>query len=326
MKHPNKKQIISFSFIVAVLIVLFISIAIYKIDFSSNLETYESVVSKSEIYSSTIGDIQYIEKGEGFPVLLLHGVTGGVDQGAELAESYFEDNYKFFIVSRMGYLESALPENADITTQCNLYKNFLDDMGLKQVIIFGNSAGGTSAIKFSEMYPEYVKCMILVSSNLPGGDVMNAPPEPFTKVVFGNNYIYWLIIKLFGDRIFIKNFVDSSTYENFDKQDKNNIINSYFLASLPIKDKLDGVLFDMYYSNPAINKNNFLEEKIEIPTLFVHGVDDKSIPEEYISNLSDKIINYQIELYEGGHFLYGKDLEIRNRIELFLKDNLNMYY
>ena len=45
----------------------------------------EKVLAGSEILKTDHGDIEYTVKGEGLPVLVIHGAGGGYDQGLFLA-------------------------------------------------------------------------------------------------------------------------------------------------------------------------------------------------------------------------------------------------
>jgi hypothetical protein len=60
----------------------------------------------TRIFHSTCGDIQYRVTGEGVPILVSHGITGGVDQAESLITKArnLPPNYRFIYVSRFGYL------------------------------------------------------------------------------------------------------------------------------------------------------------------------------------------------------------------------------
>ncbi|MCP4258549.1 MAG: alpha/beta hydrolase, partial [Planctomycetes bacterium] len=65
----------------------------------------EKVLAGGEILNTDHGDIEYTVKGEGPPVLVLHGAGGGYDQGLLLpGRTIFGDSFKLISVSRFGYL------------------------------------------------------------------------------------------------------------------------------------------------------------------------------------------------------------------------------
>ena len=77
--------------------------------------------SGSWITQTTLGAIEQLTFGEGPPVLLVHGVVGGADQGRALAGAYFGDGFKVVAVSRFGYVRSPLPVESSPRAQANWY-------------------------------------------------------------------------------------------------------------------------------------------------------------------------------------------------------------
>jgi pimeloyl-ACP methyl ester carboxylesterase len=102
--------------------------------------------------------MEYRLAGEGPTVLVSHGVNGGLDHGMRLTKSgsvaVLGAGYRFLYVSRFGYLRSALPKQATARLQAAAYQELLDHLGIDQVYLFGNSAGGPSTMWFAIDYPE----------------------------------------------------------------------------------------------------------------------------------------------------------------------------
>ena len=57
------------------------------------------------------GSINFNIRGEGAPVLIIHGMGGGFDQALHVAQLW-KDNYRWIAPSRFGYLGSSLPQDA----------------------------------------------------------------------------------------------------------------------------------------------------------------------------------------------------------------------
>src|SRR5688572_2989508 len=56
----------------------------------------------TEIFKSSSGDVQYRVSGDGPPVLVVHGITGGVDQAEAIVTQWrnLRPDYRFIYVSR----------------------------------------------------------------------------------------------------------------------------------------------------------------------------------------------------------------------------------
>jgi len=107
----------------------------------------EKVLAGSEILKTDQGDIEYAVKGEGPPVLVLHGAGGGYDQGLLLGRTSFGGSFKLISVSRFGYLRSPIPENSTVEAQAAIYAGLLDHLKIEKVVVIGGSAGGPSALQ-----------------------------------------------------------------------------------------------------------------------------------------------------------------------------------
>lgn len=113
-------------------------------------------------------DIQlhYIEKGEGNPLVLLHG------NGQSLA--YFQNQieafskfYRVFAVDTRGHGQS--PRGTAPFTMRQFSEDlraFLDAHDLKKIHLLGFSDGGNIALTFALLYPEYIEKLIVNGANL----------------------------------------------------------------------------------------------------------------------------------------------------------------
>lgn len=278
------------------------------------------VSTYTKYYTTQYGKVEFADTGQGKPVFIAHGVTGGVQQGLSIASSYFGEGFRFIIVSRMGYGGSELPEMSTVEIQCYIYRTLLEFLKIDKVILYGNSAGGTSVMKFADLYPEYCRGLILQSSNMPEKDVMAPPPRFASKLIFTNNWLYKRVIKTFGIQMFVKGFIAEDSYQKLSSAQRHEIVEKYLLASLPVAEKAEGILFDMYESNPSINSVGFFKEQHGIPTLIIHGRDDKGIPYTAIENLKPYFSKLEVLLLNGGgHFLYGQDAIVKDAIICFVK-------
>jgi len=267
----------------------------------------------SQVYTSKHGDIEYLLRGEGPTILVSHGITGGVDQGIGLSKDFLGSGYRLLFVSRFGYLKSSMPDNPSPELQAEVYKELLDHLGIERVFILGNSAGGTSAIHFAIRHPQRCQGLILLSSNAPLVKHVGNPP----KFVFKSNFLYWFVMKLLGKSM-LKMFVPKAILENLPKQEIKRIINGIYFSALPVLKRTEGIVFDLFVSNPSIN-NEVPFDNIRSPTLIINAIDDPATLIEGARTLARRIKTSNLLTFDtGGHLILGHEKEIKNQIRNFI--------
>ena len=265
----------------------------------------------TEVYTSQYGDIEYRLVGNGPVVLVSHGVTGGIDQGMSLTDQsgYFGKGYRFLYISRFGYLKSSLPKDATARLQAAVYKDLLDYLGIDQVFVFGNSAGGPSAMWFAIDYPERTKGLILLSSAVPGPLPKFAP-----KLLSKSNLLYWAAVRAAPDMI-IGFLLPKEILSTLSDQERAILIDNVFMASLPITERTTGFLFDNEVSTPSVNDVPL--EQIETPTLILQAVDDPR-EKEGGHELAESIPDSEFVGLTGGHFLLRQESKVQTKIAEFI--------
>ncbi|MBN2868912.1 MAG: alpha/beta hydrolase [Flavobacteriaceae bacterium] len=109
------------------------------------------------------GKFNYIEVGNGQPIIILHGLMGGLSN-FDAVTSYFSDNgYKIIIPELPVYTMSLLKTN--VKAFANYLHEFIDFKGLEDVILLGNSLGGHIGLYHTKLYPEKVKALVITGSS-----------------------------------------------------------------------------------------------------------------------------------------------------------------
>ncbi len=108
-------------------------------------------------------EYQFIEAGEGTPIIILHGLMGGLSNFEGVSNYFPKHGYRVIIPELPIYTESLL--NTNVKSFAKFVKRFLDAKGLDNVILAGNSLGGHIGLVFAKLYPEYVKGLVLVGSS-----------------------------------------------------------------------------------------------------------------------------------------------------------------
>ncbi|MGH2352160.1 MAG: alpha/beta fold hydrolase [Chloroflexota bacterium] len=265
----------------------------------------------TEVYASRHGDIEYRLVGDGPIVLVSHGVNGGFDHGMRLTDEWgvFGEGYRFLYVSRFGYLKSSLPAEASARLQAAAYKELLDYLGIDQVFVFGNSAGGPSAMWFAIDYPDRITGLILHSSAVPG-PVPATMPTPLAE----HDFLYWAAIKAAPD-LLLGLLLPETIRATLTDQEKAFVIENAFMAALPISERTDGIVFDNRVSTPSVNDVPFA--RIWAPTLILQAVDD---PHEREGGraMAERIAGSEFVGLTGGHFLLRQETRLQAEIARFV--------
>ena len=134
----------------------------------------------------------YIEKGDGFPIILLHGNNENCSYFKSQIDE-FSQYYKVFAIDTRGHGNTPRGEKPFTINQfAHDLSNFMDEKNINKAHLLGFSDGGNIAIVFSVLYPEKVEKLILCGANLYPKGLTN-----LTQVTDKIQYYY--------TRLFLKN-------------------------------------------------------------------------------------------------------------------------
>ena len=111
----------------------------------------------------TAGKFKYIEIGEGTPIVILHGLMGGLSNFQGVREYFPDKGYKIIIPELPIYDMPMLKTN--VKQFAKYVQKFIEFKELKDVILLGNSLGGHIGLLHSKMYPEMVKALVITGSS-----------------------------------------------------------------------------------------------------------------------------------------------------------------
>ncbi len=123
-----------------------------------------NIYSNSEVVTTSAGEIEYVLKGSGPVLLMLHGAPGGYDQGLLDTDLWINGGFSILAISRPGYLRTPLSTGETFEQQADAIDALLSTLGIKEVAILGASAGGPPAIQFALRYPERVNSLVLMAA------------------------------------------------------------------------------------------------------------------------------------------------------------------
>jgi pimeloyl-ACP methyl ester carboxylesterase len=109
------------------------------------------------------GKYTYFEAGEGTPIIVLHGLMGGLSNFEALANYFSENGYKVVIPELPIYTQNILKTN--VKAFAKYVKDFITYKGFERVILLGNSLGGHVALYHAKMYPEKMLGIVITGSS-----------------------------------------------------------------------------------------------------------------------------------------------------------------
>ena len=262
----------------------------------------------SDKYIETAQNVKLYVKdyGKGEPVILIHGWPLSNEMWEYQIDFLVENNYRVIAYDRRGFGKSSQPYNGyDYDTLTDDLKEIIEQLHLENVTLVGFSMGGGEVVRYFSRYEgKGVKKAVLISSIIPFLAKTEDNPEGRPKE---KGDATAAAIK--EDRI---GFLD-----NFGK---------IFFGINIINKPLSTPLLE-YYRNlcalaspratlkcaESLNNTDFRDElqTIKVPTLIIHGNDDKNVPIEISSEKTAKAIeNNTFIVYDGaphGLFYTAKD-------------------
>jgi pimeloyl-ACP methyl ester carboxylesterase len=222
------------------------------------------------------GKFEYVEVGEGEPLVLLHGLFGALSNFSDLIEN-FRSKYKVIVpllpLFELDILHTSVTGLAKHVTQ------FIDHKGLDNIHLLGNSLGGHVGLIYVLKTPEKVKSLILTGSS---GLFENAMGDSYPKR---------------GDYEYIKNKTAQTFYDP--AMATPALVDEVFEIT---KNRIK-VIKIIALAKSAI-RNNLGEElnQIKIPTLLIWGKNDSVTPPFVAEEFKKLIPNSELHFIDKcGH-------------------------
>lgn len=201
------------------------------------------------------GKFRYVEVGEGTPIIILHGLMGGLSNFDGVANYFPQKGYKVVIPELPLYTNSILKTN--VKAFAKFVKDFIERIGYKDVILLGNSLGGHIALYFAKMYPQYLKAMVLTGSS---GLYESAMGDSYPKR---------------GDYEYIRKKAEDVFYDP--AVATKEIVDDVFAT---VNDRMK-LIKTLTIAKSAIRHNMSKDlPKIHVPTCLIWGKNDKVTPPE----------------------------------------------
>jgi 2-hydroxy-6-oxonona-2,4-dienedioate hydrolase len=216
---------------------------------------------------------RYVEAGEGQPIIILHGLMGGLSNFEGVMNCFSPKGYRVIIPELPVYTLPVL--NTYVKSLSEFLHDFIKHKGLKDVILLGNSLGGHVGLLYTKNHSDFVKGLVITgSSGLYENNLGDGYPKRGDY-----EYIKKKSQDVFYDpKVATKEIVDE-VFESVN--DRNKLIRTLALAKSAIR-------------------HNMAKElpKMKTPTAIIWGEDDSVTPpnvaEEFNQLLPDSNL-YWIE-------------------------------
>jgi pimeloyl-ACP methyl ester carboxylesterase len=261
----------------------------------------------SKVINTKFGKIEYCSTGKGIPILFVHG--GHSNCNETLCHKGFDlEKLQLITPSRPGYGRTPLNNNKTPRQAAEIIVELLDYLSVDNIVVYGISAGGLTAIELASNYPDRVRKLIFASAISKKwldeqGEIYRTAKKMFNSKV---EKFIWGMVRFFSN--IFPSMIAKSFYPQFSRNPVHKLN----------RDDIKELVFTMkYYSSKMgflndIDQNisNEIITKIKCPTLIIHSENDNSVSLEHAKYANKMIENSKIEILnnEWGHlFWIGKD-------------------
>jgi len=207
---------------------------------------------------------KYLTSGSGKPIIILHGLMGGLGNFEAFISHFPNKGYQVFMPELPIYTASII--NTNVKYFSKFIFDFIKFLKIKDMILVGNSLGGHVALLFSKLYPNIAKGLVLTGSS---GLYENAMGDTYPKR---------------GDYEFIKKKTQNVFYS--EKIATKEIVDEVF-ESVNNRNKVIRILA---MAKSAIRHNMAQDlPKIKIPVALIWGKNDNVTPPE-VAKEFDKLL------------------------------------
>lgn len=109
------------------------------------------------------GKFRYTQKGAGTPIVILHGLMGGLSNFQGVTD-YFPDKGYQIIVPELPIYDMPMLQTT-VKNFAKYVEDFIQFKNLKDVILLGNSLGGHIGLLHTKMFPKLVKALVITGSS-----------------------------------------------------------------------------------------------------------------------------------------------------------------
>ena len=242
-------------------------------------------------------EINYVELGEGEPILFLHGISGSWQNWLENLPR-FARTHRVIALDLPGFGASPMPSwEIDLPAYGRLIHDFCEKIGVEGATIVGNSMGGFIAVEAVTTAPGRFERLVLVSA---AGIINTWNPEEravataWAWKTFGPHFAdrgRWIVTHPRARRLVFGPFV------RYPDRLRADLLFEQISSGLERADGFGDALH-------AVISHDIRERlgTIELPTMIVAGQSDRVIPLSAALSYHRRILGSRLEIFERtGH-------------------------
>ena len=268
-------------------------------------------------------ELSYKDYGKGRPVVLIHGWPSSKDMWEYQIDDLVNAGLRVIKYDRRGFGKSSKPwDGYDYDSLTDDLAAILEQLDVRDAVLVGFSMGGGEAVRYVSRYgTERVSKLVLMSAVTPFLAQTNDNPDGVPQSVFAD-----MMTQIKEDRI--------AFLENFGKQ---------FFSVGMLNHPVSAPYLDYFKSLAAVALPRATQQcalsfantdfradlkAINIPTLVIHGDNDKTVPIEFSGDRTAKLIaGCEYVIIEGAphglFFTHRK--EINQQLITFCQQGAGVY-
>ena len=311
----------------------------------------------SRIVRTTLGPVECAVIGSGPAILVFHGGIGGWDQAlsvcvgllarepsldhrAALArgEQMMQDRFTLICPSRVGYLRTPLETGRTPDECADAAAALLDSLNVERAVVIGVSGGGPTALQFAIRHPQRTAALVMVAAitrrhvqpartteSFAGRIVFARGFGWFLDLIYSAGVLYARVFPLHAARKMLRatetlddDGIDTRVQTIRRQPQQLRWMRGLLESGYPLSARKIGLTNDLEQF-AAIE--DYPAERIQCPTLVVHGRHDGNVPIEHAEFVARRVSGAEILVAETcGHLLWMSEDEphIRNTVQRFV--------
>jgi pimeloyl-ACP methyl ester carboxylesterase len=239
-------------------------------------------------------------KGDPEPIVLLHGTSASLHTWDGWVDA-LKGQRRVIRLDLPGFgLTGPAPDNDyHLQRYTGFMKDVFDQLGLKQVVLAGNSFGGSVSWMTAQAYPDRVAKLVLVDS---GGY-----PYKATSVPIGFKLAAIPALRPIIANVLPRSMIESSVRNVYGDPGKvtPELVERYY--ELTLREGNRGALRERFKQSPG-GEHAELIKQVKQPTLILWGSEDRLIPPDNAEHFNRDIAGSQLVVFKGlGHVPQEED-------------------
>lgn len=275
--------------------------------------TYEG--SKREIRTDE-GVLRYHEAGDGPPLLLLHGsgigVSGWRNFHGNLAT--FARHFRCYVLEFPGFGVSDPVEGKPVLIAGSAVTRFMNALDIESTAIIGNSMGGVVGANVAMRHPDRVDKLVTIGGV--GPNIFSQSPSEGSRLLRAfadepsrERLARWLECMVYDQALVTEEWIDERWEIASNPQSRRTLAAMYGSAAATAQQRaLETSDAPPYWS---------MMRKIECPTLFTWGLDDRQCPPDMPLVPLRLVPNAELHIFPNcGHWVMLEAKEAFERVTL----------